>query len=375
MADMTARALSNRSAKTSGAGYNLAPGLFRFKAAIGEAPTRNVVLNCIGDSITQGYRAGDFDTYSWPARLRSLLQAQYGGNEHGFQTSIDPAIIKTGTWTRTFNFGTAIGTQYSSTAGATMTFTFTGTSVDVIYTRGGNSTTYGTASVTIDAVNVGTIDCTTGAGTTIGNKITFSGLTSGSHTLVLTTADTKRVYIEGFIPHTGSTNGIVVNRMGFNGSDTTSNYWNNVGALQPSIDNFQPDLTFIALSTNNSWNSLSLSGYKSDMGVIISRALQYGSVCLIPMMWGDLVQVPTFSTIPQFVQAMYELADQYNVALIDIFKAFGNTPTQNNYANGQSYGMFGVPNTGTGEAGTDMVHPSNKGMQFIASTIYQNLQK
>lgn len=356
--------------RRSGVGYNLNQGLFRFRAALAETPTRTVSVVCIGDSITQGYRAGDYNTFPYASVLRSLLQNKYGGTEVGYQYTGDPSVTKTGTWGTSSGVGR--GGLYNSTNGATMQFAFTGTSVDILYTKGNNSTLYGVGTVEIDGIAVGNLDCT---GTTIafGSKVTFSGLSSGSHTLKITApSDGRRIYVEGIIPHTGSTTGITVHRCGVNGSDT--NTWNQTDVYNPTFNVLTPDLTIIALGTNDCDNGIAIANYKTYLGKIIQAALTKNSaVCLVPMMWGDVTQRPNYANYPQYVQAMYELADTNNVGLIDIFSAFGNTTAKNNYTTAQSYGMFGVPNTGTGQSGNDYVHPSNKGHRFIANTIYNHL--
>jgi Domain of unknown function (DUF1929)/Divergent InlB B-repeat domain/Galactose oxidase, central domain len=97
------------------------------------------------------------------------------------------------------------GTYRSATSNkATVTVTFTGTSIDWKTTKGKG---YGKASVTIDGVAKGTFDMFRSA-TAWQSVISFGGLSSGSHTMVIqvlgqknASATATKVVVDGFIVH------------------------------------------------------------------------------------------------------------------------------------------------------------------------------
>jgi parallel beta-helix repeat protein len=116
----------------------------------------------------------------------------------------DPAI-QYDTWKSTNQGSATDGTYRSATgASATVTVTFTGTAIDWITTKG---KPYGKASVKIDGVSKGTVDLYRSA-TAWRSLITFAGLASGPHTMVIGVLHQKNgaakgtaVVVDGFIVH------------------------------------------------------------------------------------------------------------------------------------------------------------------------------
>jgi lysophospholipase L1-like esterase len=247
-----------------------------------------------------------------------------------------------------------------------LTFTFTGTSVDLVYSQGVGSSTYGTMTVTIDGASVASVN-TAGASTQYGKKQSYTGLSNSSHTMVITApTDGKWCFVEGAVVYGGSTTGVRVHRLGSNGRNSFEFQQTNV--MTPTIDGLPADLTFIALGTNDIGGGRTVDQYKTNLQTLITRALQFGSVVLLPMSWPDYTQDSRYTNYPAYVQVMYDLADTNNVGLIDIFRAFGSDPTKLGWSTAQLYGLYGV-NGGSGQSGTDSTHPSKKGQQYIANVI------
>lgn len=102
--------------------------------------------------------------------------------------------VKYDTWTGTSSSSASGGTYHSATASsATATVTFTGTSIDWITTKG---PAYGKASVTIDGVDKGTVDLY-GSATAWQSVLTYGGLSSGSHTMVIRVLGQKNASATG----------------------------------------------------------------------------------------------------------------------------------------------------------------------------------
>lgn len=351
--------------------FNITNGLFDFKTSLLDRNEKKVNVVVIGDSITQGYRAGNFIENAYSSVLRNLLQSAYGGSEKGFQTALDEERW-VGQWESGF-FGVAKGVKYSNVAGAKLVFDFYGDSVDIHHITGSDTNIFGIGEIKVDGVKKGDLNC---IGSLNNNAITtISNLELTNHKLeVVVPIGGKRVYCSGINPRiSNETKGIVVHRCGCNGSRTPG--WIDVkGILEPTLS-FNPNLTIIALSTNDAEFLTPYNEFKENYKIIIREAKKYGSVCLLPMMWGDLSVKPDYSRIPKLVDIMYELALEENVALIDIFKVFGNTQIKNNFTECVNNGLMGVANTGQGESGNDYVHPSKKGHELIATTIFNHIRQ
>ena len=113
--------------------------------------------------------------------------------------------IQYDTWKSTAQAAATDGTYRSTTNNkATVTVTFTGTSIDWQTTKG---KAYGKASVKIDGVAKGTFDMYQAA-TAWQSPISFTGLSAGPHTMVIqvlgqknASATSNKVVVDGFIVH------------------------------------------------------------------------------------------------------------------------------------------------------------------------------
>jgi hypothetical protein len=99
-----------------------------------------------------------------------------------------PSVSYAGTWTSASAAGLWAGDEhYSNVTSNSVTFTFTGTFVTYVYAP---FTNMGIANISIDGVSQGALDAYCPTNIFQGSK-TFSGLTSGSHTLVVSVSGTK----------------------------------------------------------------------------------------------------------------------------------------------------------------------------------------
>jgi hypothetical protein len=124
----------------------------------------------------------------------------------GFTTTQDTSTKVTyDTWKGAVSTSASGGTyRVSPKAGATSSLTFTGTSVDWITSTGPSASM---ASVTIDGVAKGTVDLYSA---TVKWQVakTYSGLSSGTHTIVVTVLGTKNasstgtlIVVDAFVVH------------------------------------------------------------------------------------------------------------------------------------------------------------------------------
>lgn len=364
---------SKKNSKTNKFSYNLDNTLINFRVALSNAQNQLVKIFCLGDSITRGEYSSDEPNKSWVGQLRNLMQSQFGGIGEGF-INIYESTLPTGAKPRwTLGAGWSISTAYNSGGGlggywgysATSTntspssVTFKGTSVSIVYPR---TTDGGTANILIDGVSKGTLNCHN----TVSDFTQFmliTGLTDGAHTMSIVPNGDGKIFLEGIIEGAGNTTGVQVNRLGRSG-------WQASDWLNNKTTNFQrwgaypPHLTFIALGMNDC-KTATVSNYMSYMGQLISEFQSLGSsVILLPYQIPDTSWTSN-SNYLVFVNAQYQLADQYNCGLIDIYKAWGQT-----YSKAQSLGLFGVAtNDYSGVSGTNPAHPGDKGYNYIAQII------
>jgi lysophospholipase L1-like esterase len=343
-------------------GYNLENTLLKFKSSLAKRNSQIVKIACIGDSITEGYWSGMNWDRAYPVQLRKLMQSKYGGQDEGFVTvySDDGRWTQTGTgWATSGSKGLGAGQRSSATSGDKLTFTFTGVAVDIVYSK---NTDGGTCAVKIDGVDKTALNCN-GSAEVYAQTQNYTGLTSGSHTLeIYAPTDGKKVYVEGaYVKTVGDTAGIRVDRRARSGSYTGD--W--ISQLMLDTFSTQPaDLFFLALGINDCGASRTPDSMKTNLQTIITKLKTVGNVVLIPMMQANEVADTRFVNWKDYVTKYYELADENNIGLIDVYKLFGSA-----YQPAQQYGLFGI-NGGNGEGG-DTIHPSARGHQMIADTIFK----
>lgn len=386
MTDAISRALAAKSTKYNGFyGYNLKAGLLNYKTALSNVANQMVRIHCIGDSITRGeYSSVEF-TKSWVGQLRTLLQAQYGNApgegwigvyEQSLPAQASPRWTAAG-----YNFIQGGGMHMcwisspSATSTAQASVTFTGTAVRLVYAQSWGG---GNADIKIDGTTVGTINCYN-ASTVFTTSSLYTGLSNGSHTLTVVPHGDGQVYLEGIFTNDNATSGIQVNRIGFSGS--MASQWNDSRTLQ-RWQNIPPHLAIIALGMNecSHWQNVPIATYKQNMAALITTMQNAGaSVLLVPYQQPDVSWTgPNQPPYSAYVQAQYELADQYNCGIVDIFQAWGSQPGlysgQAAWTWAQGQGLFGpTTNDWSGSSGWNACHPSDKGYNYIAQILYRNL--
>ena len=335
MADVLARSIAiNASRREPHWGYNLAAGLAAYRRALASYGSSLVRVHCIGDSLTLGYNSQDKDTDAWPIVVAGALQSRYGTGGFGFaQCDATPATSGV-----SFSWGypgsgwsvgaasvyTHLCTPYtvSTTSGTVTTATSgsvsgaTGITFSYLVFSGG-----GTATVTVDGVNKGTINCGGAAGAA---ELAITGLTTASHTVVITPAGNGVVTINGVWLDTGATSGVIVSKMGVGG--TRASDWVNLGLGASLWANHPAQLVVIGIGANDFDSSVTtsslptvISNYKSGMGQLISYWQGTGASVLL-VTW--FRPADTWSKFwAEQVQAQYDLADQYNCGLMDLFQA------------------------------------------------------
>lgn len=219
---------------------NLA-GLKRWRAAAALAEYGIARVNCLGDSLTLGTYSNDSsipvdsvaDAQGYVGRLRAMLARKYGATAAGFIAANDSRNTLSGTGAVSSSVGpiintvrtdnvTSLGGALPLPAAATITIPVPAcTNIEILYLDSSTNSTAGAVGA-----NTGTFSYAVdggGATTTVADnvnpinykRITITGLSSATHSLVLTGVS-GTCYIIGVMYY--GANGVVVSRLGLGGA-------------------------------------------------------------------------------------------------------------------------------------------------------------
>jgi len=336
--------------------FNLNNGLRKWRTARARAAVTNykAQIHVVGDSISEGAYssavATDWITLGYVGLVRTTLSAKYGDCGSGIIPVTfpngNPYIVATGFILAAGNSsGLGFGNWYytSPTAGNTLTYTFSGTGVEIYYVQGSGvgSFTYAIDGGGAVAVTARTVP------TNYGKVLIITGLADGSHTIVITQADNGySVDILGMCPIKGI-KGIQVNLVGKYGivSDAPARDY----ALIATFDTKPPDLTIIALTANDFASQIDPNIYITNMQKIITKAKNSGDVLITTI--GVRADAGVIPQTAYFIVCK-NLAKINNCAYLDINSRWGG------YAGGVASGFY-----------YDTVHPNNIGHRDIATAI------
>lgn len=368
MSDILARGLASQAKMQNGFVYNQAPNLKHWRSALAQlkaGANKIINLNFIGDSITEGGLSGggaasgstpsSYLNNGYVGRVRSALASKYGDQGTGYISVYYPHSSPFWTfgsgWSQS-SYGTTGYSQFTSTNGATASYTFTGTGFVLLTVQ---TSSAGSLSVSIDG-GAATIYNLNNATTNYCYPITISGLTNGSHTISITTQLTTGQFswILGGYPTNANTAGIRVNNCARWGTIAQDSGQASSSVIA-EIDYWTPTLTVIALTANDFAAQTSLANYQLYLQSIINHALSYGDCILMSIGMRSDVLSPTISQA-SYIQTMQNLALQNNCVYLDMWDRWGGSAS---YA--QSFLNF----YGSGEK----VHPNDYGHQDIATAI------
>ncbi len=303
-------------------------------------------LNFIGNSFTEGYLITDKVNNTFPGRVRTALATKYGDVGKGIIPAYISSIINSPQlWNTTGfmefvigKFGICGHSLQTTTIGSTASVIISGTEVHLLVMKG----TFASATAInckVDGVDKGTF-ALNNATTIIADLTIATGLTDGSHTLLITTLDTSAVMIIGAYGTKG-TKGIRVNNMGRSGA-RSFDAQESSRILEAEFTTMKPTLSIIELGLNDAQIPVPLATYKTQMQNLVTSALAQGDCLLL---------APTMYTndLP-YRDVQRQLAIDNNCAFIDIASRWGESmPT-----------LFKA---------SDLAHPNEIGDCDIASAI------
>lgn len=283
----------------------------------------------VGDSTTQGYGSNGTNqppmfVGSSAALLAKLINARginahantwFGGGAATTSLVNDGRLALTGTWAMFNTNSSVIRVPYSSVLNSSITFAPAGQcdTFRIHYLSSGN----GTFSW---AIGAGEPTNKAAGNTQAFATETTSGGTLGANSLVVKNASTGvNVFIAGIEGYDSSKKWIEVINLGIGGGNSVN--WNkNTGAFDalPFLRALAPNLTIIELGVNDLISATSRAAFESNMQAIITAAKVSGDVIL---MTPNPIQAGLWSTLTpsQIVSTLYGLADDNDIALVDLF--------------------------------------------------------
>ena len=297
--------------------------------------TNSLQVVAMGDSITEGLFASDYNTRSWLALVRAGLQSSLGNGGRGLApfyrnagSGLVPYWQLTGAWDSFSNpeYGPFGFARYGSGAGSRAEIDLIGDTAEIYQVL----SPFGLAS---NAVGAATWQVDGGPATPFNSfapgftnaTLTIALGTNGPHTLRINvpTPSGKSVGLWGAEGRTGAT-GVRVHNIGRSG--TRAGQASNPNA-RSYLRQLAPDLTLIGFSSNDYSTQTDTNTYRTNVMDLINEAkLGGGSVLLI----GGNPRFIGTTALPQsaYHNILRELAYSMDCAFLDMLERWGDTNTQ-----------------------------------------------
>lgn len=339
-------------------------------------------LMLIGDSVTHGFYSSNLKTTSWAGRVKTSLQTAYGDGGSGMfstsSTQVNSAVsagaqalwegngsyaTTTGTWTTGIAFGPGIS-HIRSTNTATVTFPgIVGTNIRLWYITGGAPRAAWTYD--IDGGGPVAVPAVVGA-TTIANIDV--AVAAGTHSVVISWNGVAGDVLD-FIGVAGyNATGIIVDNMGRSGTNASSAQWGNPSALTMPWNggtSNPADLVIVAIGINDALLiSEAPDVWVTGMANVLTqiKAANNGAtdIILLHQHYGSSANNNLYT---QYATRIHDLADNFGAAMVNMWAAGRNSW---DYWNSLT---FWGDSANPAVSGTNSVHPSDAGHQFIANTL------
>lgn len=384
--------------------------LIRWRALRGEvlAGKKSGHIAVLGDSVAYGAASTGASNpkpvNSWPGQLRTQLNQRYGGAGSGVvlankDTRANPA------WDSRFTFagglldhtfGLHSYSAYRLNGGTDAALDFTDTADEFwVYTLSGSA---GTFTMQVDAQTAQTGSHVSGAGGAFGGGTVaresgfyYNGTTNshnvfklptgstGVHTLKIRPSATtgQNTFVTAVEARVNGAGRFRVSNASISGKslatfvDLTANYGDSTGVNGfPMLDDLKANLLVLSLGVNDWQSQRSLADTKTRLNNIITRQRSNSTTGGIVPSNGDVVLLwnPKPDTVTlgsgsytnpswdAYRDLHYQVADENDVALIDLGGRWKDFTTAN------GYGLF-----------ADTIHPSDKGAGDIAGSVYRAL--
>ena len=378
-AELPSRFLTGYSGTTPGIYIPKSWGQF-WRAKLLTAASTPARIAVMGDSISAGYYASNLVTKGYVGLLATALQAAYGDGGSGFfgvrYSSTHASSLAayygsqfvqiSGSWSSSgVGDGPGMTGIQSTSNGATATYTVRGTKVGIWYLRQAGA---GDFTVAIDGgapVTVSTAGTPSDAA-----KYEVTGLSAGTHTIVVTKSGTTRADLHGFFGE--NTTGVVVNNFSGYGA-VSSGATATAGFSSPAKygggSGYPADLVIWAMGANDANSGATAADtYIANVRKYLDLIRDYsGATGAVDIMFvlPHLGQFDASQRGDAYAARLRGMADHFGAAFVNMNAVFRNSWSYFNSLSG-----WGVANGASpGTAGTDSVHPSDAGHQLYANVL------
>ena len=311
-------------------------------------------VNTYGDSITDGYLGTPQDWQAaYTKRLSEQFATDYGAAGEGLVwltgAGFDSRLVFTGSgWQVLSGFGPfgnwAMKTNVNNDTPGVQCDSYT-----IYYIGNSGSSQFAWSVDGGSETIVSTVQATQAYYST-----TVSAGTLGSHTLKIRNNAADNLYIVAVEANVG-TSGVRVTRTGKGGAQASSLVASSSGAaddpLHAAFNMIPPDLSIIWFGHNEYLNSTSVATFTTNMQTLITSGQTSGDVLLVTSVANsDTSRNPSQAL---YDQAVYQLADKNNCAVLDLRDKWGDWATAN------AAGLMG-----------DVTHPDNAGYTDIGNAVY-----
>lgn len=326
--------------------YNASPlKLKKWRAGLSRvvSKTGNAKIMCVGDSTTFGTGAGTGTNaqvgsraLSWPVRLAELLSKNfntngnlsfnYNGGMSVTPNEYSPLQSAGAGWGQSTQTLTG-GHFRNSTTTNDLSFTINQSidRVKVIYAQG---TAYGSFTVKINGTTVSTVNAGVNPAKEMSTVISFAASTSPTTITINRVSGTCD--IAGVDAYLSTDPVLMVTNAGFHGAKA-SNFINTANYAAANSDvhiAHAADLLILMLTINDSNQNTAISTYRANMTAFLNVATQQSSVLLMTGFPSNTTNA-TNGTLQNFINVNYELADQFDIPLLDMNERFGSYAEMN----------------------------------------------
>ena len=373
-------------------GYYVPPGWGQFwKAKRDAAGSALATVAAVGSSSTQGLYSSNLLTAPFVSRIMTSLQSTYGDGGSGYFGTVRSVAFMgssttanawaalsgnfcsvTGTWSVGNPYGPGANYLFTSTNGNTITFQVRGTKIRV-YTLSGAGRVNWTYS--IDGGSAVSVSDSGTAGSTI-QVTTITGLSSGSHTIVITHNGTTGNFLSVCGVTGENATGVVVNNFGISGAGSSyfTDFSDNYGAGRWSGGpDYPADLVIYAAGANDANGGLSGDTWAANLrqflqgvkdGTSVGSVAATGTTDVLILMQHIGQYDATNLKWQDYAARGRTIAEAYGAAFVDMWPLGRNSW---NYWN--SLGYWGNSAASGGVAGTDVIHMSDAGHTAVANAI------
>lgn len=164
----------------------------------------------------------------------------------------------------------------------------------------------------------------------------------------------RRAFILGWNTYTDASKKLSVRATG-RGGWRVSDWVNTSTPYAPlnAIAHAAPDLSVIVLSNNDASDGVPVETYKSQMRTLITQCRISGDVLLVSQQTSNMSR----ATLALYNTALYELADEFDLPLMDVFNEWGT------YDEAVAAGRM-----------ADTSHPNHDGMRAFARALARILR-